>query len=93
MHLQILNINVASDISLQLIYSGYTCTQGWFFTPCMSDPTLRLAFLHSKVVTSSFYVSCHLVFFIIIIILNGGGGVVIIIILNGVIIFKYIHCI
>ncbi|KAG6483021.1 hypothetical protein ZIOFF_059661 [Zingiber officinale] len=24
-----------------LIYTGYTCKQGWFFTPCISDPSLR----------------------------------------------------
>ncbi|KAE8699123.1 Diacylglycerol kinase 3 [Hibiscus syriacus] len=29
-------------ISNKIIYSGYTCTQGWFLTPCISDPTLRL---------------------------------------------------
>ncbi|XP_031481010.1 diacylglycerol kinase 4-like [Nymphaea colorata] len=28
-------------ISNKLIYSGYSCTQGWFFTPCLSDPSLR----------------------------------------------------
>lgn len=28
-------------IANKLIYSGYSCTQGWFFTPCMSDPSLR----------------------------------------------------
>ncbi|KAH0661040.1 hypothetical protein KY290_027009 [Solanum tuberosum] len=28
-------------ISNKLIYSGYSCTQGWFFTPCSSDPCLR----------------------------------------------------
>uniref|UniRef100_A0A6N2M4T1 Diacylglycerol kinase n=1 Tax=Salix viminalis TaxID=40686 RepID=A0A6N2M4T1_SALVM len=28
-------------ISNKLIYSGYTCTQGWFLTPCISDPSLR----------------------------------------------------
>lgn len=28
-------------ITNKLIYSGYTCTQGWFFTPCMSSPSLR----------------------------------------------------
>ncbi|KAK2646546.1 hypothetical protein Ddye_021741 [Dipteronia dyeriana] len=28
-------------ISNKLIYSGYSCTQGWFLTPCMSDPSLR----------------------------------------------------
>ncbi|CAL9082864.1 unnamed protein product [Musa acuminata var. zebrina] len=25
----------------KLIYTGYSCKQGWFFTPCMSDPSLR----------------------------------------------------
>ncbi|KAG6739777.1 hypothetical protein POTOM_057392 [Populus tomentosa] len=29
------------DKKLYLIYSGYTCTQGWFLTPCISDPSLR----------------------------------------------------
>ncbi|CAI9787441.1 unnamed protein product [Fraxinus pennsylvanica] len=28
-------------ISNKLIYSGYSCTQGWFCTPCTSDPGLR----------------------------------------------------
>lgn len=28
-------------ISNKLIYSGYSCKQGWFFTPCASDPGLR----------------------------------------------------
>ncbi|KAL8152162.1 hypothetical protein V2J09_009922 [Rumex salicifolius] len=28
-------------IANKLIYSGYSCTQGWFFTPCTSDPGLR----------------------------------------------------
>ncbi|KAJ6382142.1 hypothetical protein OIU77_030739 [Salix suchowensis] len=28
-------------ISNKLIYSGYSCTQGWFVTPCISDPSLR----------------------------------------------------
>ncbi|KAL6189122.1 hypothetical protein ACLB2K_040512 [Fragaria x ananassa] len=28
-------------ISNKLVYSGYSCTQGWFFTPCTSDPSLR----------------------------------------------------
>ncbi|KAK9275424.1 hypothetical protein L1049_022688 [Liquidambar formosana] len=28
-------------IANKLIYSGYSCTQGWFFTPCTSDPSLR----------------------------------------------------
>ncbi|XP_057536836.1 diacylglycerol kinase 4-like [Amaranthus tricolor] len=25
----------------KMIYSSYSCTQGWFFTPCASDPGLR----------------------------------------------------
>ncbi|KAH7846483.1 hypothetical protein Vadar_014516 [Vaccinium darrowii] len=28
-------------ISNKVIYSGYSCKQGWFFTPCMNDPSLR----------------------------------------------------
>nr|GMD80232.1 diacylglycerol kinase 7-like [Ipomoea batatas] len=28
-------------LSNKLIYSGYSCKQGWFFTPCSSDPGLR----------------------------------------------------
>ncbi|KAL8265149.1 hypothetical protein R6Q59_023279 [Mikania micrantha] len=28
-------------ISNKMIYSGYSCKQGWFFTPCMADPGLR----------------------------------------------------
>ncbi|XP_054790889.1 diacylglycerol kinase 4-like [Prosopis cineraria] len=28
-------------IANKIIYSGYGCTQGWFFTPCTSDPSLR----------------------------------------------------
>ncbi|GAB2219158.1 hypothetical protein Droror1_Dr00006789 [Drosera rotundifolia] len=28
-------------IANKLIYSGYSCTQGWFFTPCVSTPGLR----------------------------------------------------
>ncbi|XWS73187.1 hypothetical protein CRYUN_Cryun02cG0104600 [Craigia yunnanensis] len=28
-------------ISNKIIYSGYSCTQGWFLTPCISDPSLR----------------------------------------------------
>lgn len=28
-------------ISNKLIYSGYSCKQGWFFTPCINDPNLR----------------------------------------------------
>ncbi|KAK4485549.1 hypothetical protein RD792_008192 [Penstemon davidsonii] len=28
-------------ITNKMIYSGYSCKQGWFFTPCISDPGLR----------------------------------------------------
>ncbi|KAJ4950577.1 hypothetical protein NE237_027409 [Protea cynaroides] len=28
-------------IANKVIYSGYSCTQGWFCTPCISDPGLR----------------------------------------------------
>ncbi|WOL08598.1 diacylglycerol kinase 3 [Canna indica] len=28
-------------ISNKLIYAGYSCTQGWFFTPCVKTPSLR----------------------------------------------------
>nr|XP_043620909.1 diacylglycerol kinase 4-like [Erigeron canadensis] len=28
-------------ISNKIIYSSYSCKQGWFFTPCISDPGLR----------------------------------------------------
>ncbi|XP_076885067.1 diacylglycerol kinase 4-like [Bidens hawaiensis] len=28
-------------IANKIIYSGYCCKQGWFFTPCMNDPSLR----------------------------------------------------
>ncbi|XP_074273684.1 diacylglycerol kinase 7-like [Silene latifolia] len=28
-------------VANKMIYSGYSCTQGWFFTPCVSDPGLR----------------------------------------------------
>ncbi|KAF9615437.1 hypothetical protein IFM89_023543 [Coptis chinensis] len=27
-------------ITNKMIYSGYSCTQGWFCTPCVSDPSL-----------------------------------------------------
>ncbi|KAK8964927.1 Diacylglycerol kinase 4 [Platanthera guangdongensis] len=30
-----------SPIANKLIYTGYSCAQGWFVTPCTSDPTLR----------------------------------------------------
>ncbi|MBA0681086.1 hypothetical protein Goari_012744 [Gossypium aridum] len=29
-------------ISNKIIYSGYSCSQGWFLTPCMSDPSLSV---------------------------------------------------
>eukprot|EP00258_Populus_trichocarpa_P044215 XP_024460234.1 diacylglycerol kinase 7 isoform X3 [Populus trichocarpa] len=29
-------------LSNKLIYSGYSCTQGWFVTPCTSDPSLSV---------------------------------------------------
>ncbi|MFS7981718.1 putative diacylglycerol kinase (ATP) [Helianthus anomalus] len=28
-------------IANKIIYSGYCCKQGWFFTPCINDPSLR----------------------------------------------------
>ncbi|KAM3702495.1 hypothetical protein ACJW31_04G030300 [Castanea mollissima] len=28
-------------ITNKLIYSGYSCAQGWFITPYLSDPSLR----------------------------------------------------
>ncbi|KAJ0746316.1 putative diacylglycerol kinase (ATP) [Helianthus annuus] len=28
-------------ISNKIIYSSYSCKQGWFFTPCIADPGLR----------------------------------------------------
>ncbi|KAI3803121.1 hypothetical protein L1987_31270 [Smallanthus sonchifolius] len=28
-------------IANKIIYSTYCCKQGWFFTPCMNDPSLR----------------------------------------------------
>ncbi|CAL1415063.1 unnamed protein product [Linum trigynum] len=28
-------------IANKIIYSGYSCTQGWFLTPCINDPGLR----------------------------------------------------
>lgn len=31
----------SGPITNKIIYSGYSCTQGWFFTPCTSDPSLR----------------------------------------------------
>ncbi|XP_062097639.1 diacylglycerol kinase 3-like isoform X2 [Humulus lupulus] len=44
-------------ISNKLIYSGYSCGQGWFFTPCTSDPQLRgltnILRLHVKKVNCS----------------------------------------
>ncbi|GAA0164747.1 kinase [Lithospermum erythrorhizon] len=44
-------------ISNKLIYSGYSCSQGWFFTPCTSAPSLRglnnILRLHIKKVNCS----------------------------------------
>ncbi|KAJ9141235.1 hypothetical protein P3X46_031796 [Hevea brasiliensis] len=44
-------------ITNKLIYSGYSCSQGWFFTPCVSDPSLRglknILRLHVKKVNCS----------------------------------------
>ncbi|XP_020203289.1 diacylglycerol kinase 7-like [Cajanus cajan] len=28
-------------IANKILYSGYSCTQGWFFTPCTSEPSYR----------------------------------------------------
>ncbi|KAM0939239.1 putative diacylglycerol kinase (ATP) [Dioscorea sansibarensis] len=30
-----------SPITNKLIYTGYSCSQGWFCTPCLGDPCLR----------------------------------------------------
>ncbi|KAE9601684.1 putative diacylglycerol kinase (ATP) [Lupinus albus] len=47
----------SGPISNKIIYSGYSCTQGWFFTPCTSDPGLRglknILRMHIKKVNSS----------------------------------------
>lgn len=44
-------------IANKVIYSGYGCTQGWFFTPCLSNPNLRglrnILRLHVKKVNCS----------------------------------------
>ncbi|KAK7354379.1 hypothetical protein VNO80_19840 [Phaseolus coccineus] len=44
-------------IANKIIYSGYSCTQGWFFTPCTSDPGLRglknILRMHVKKINSS----------------------------------------
>uniref|UniRef100_A0A453RVA1 Diacylglycerol kinase n=1 Tax=Aegilops tauschii subsp. strangulata TaxID=200361 RepID=A0A453RVA1_AEGTS len=32
----------SGPLSNKLIYAGYTCKQGWFFTQCISDPELRV---------------------------------------------------
>ncbi|CAA0819400.1 Diacylglycerol kinase 4 [Striga hermonthica] len=46
-------------ISNKLIYSGYSCKQGWFFTPCSSDPGLRslknILRIYAKKVNSSIW--------------------------------------
>ncbi|KAL2494474.1 Diacylglycerol kinase 4 [Forsythia ovata] len=41
-------------ISNKLIYSGYSCTQGWFCTPCTSDPGLRTEFYLSQIFFHTF---------------------------------------
>ncbi|KAL9326016.1 hypothetical protein ACSQ67_006661 [Phaseolus vulgaris] len=47
----------SGPISNKIIYSSYSCTQGWFFTPCVSDPGLRglknILRMHIKRVNSS----------------------------------------
>ncbi|KOM28406.1 hypothetical protein LR48_Vigan541s002900 [Vigna angularis] len=47
----------SGPISNKIIYSGYSCTQGWFFTPCVSDPGLRglknILRMHIKKINSS----------------------------------------
>ncbi|XP_057416839.1 diacylglycerol kinase 7-like [Lotus japonicus] len=47
----------SGPITNKIIYSGYSCTQGWFFTPCTSDPGLRglknILRMHIKKVNSS----------------------------------------
>ncbi|KAL0334168.1 UNVERIFIED_CONTAM: Diacylglycerol kinase [Sesamum angustifolium] len=44
-------------IANKIIYSGYSCKQGWFFTPCSSDPGLRslknILRIYAKKVNSS----------------------------------------
>ncbi|XP_020578379.1 diacylglycerol kinase 3-like [Phalaenopsis equestris] len=41
-HLRDKNPHLArGPISNKLIYGGYSCSQGWFFTPCTTDPSLR----------------------------------------------------
>ncbi|KAF5742872.1 diacylglycerol kinase family protein [Tripterygium wilfordii] len=36
------SLKATEEYSLdQIIYSGYSCTQGWFLTPCISEPSLR----------------------------------------------------
>ncbi|BAT79844.1 hypothetical protein LR48_Vigan04g021700 [Vigna angularis] len=44
-------------IANKIIYSGYSCTQGWFFTPCSGDPRLRglknILRMHVKKINSS----------------------------------------
>ncbi|KAK6127026.1 hypothetical protein DH2020_039224 [Rehmannia glutinosa] len=50
-------------ISNKLIYSGYSCKQGWFFTPCSSDPGLRslknILRIYAKKVNSSDWEQVH----------------------------------
>lgn len=42
---------------LQIIYSSYSCTQGWFCTPCVSNPGLRLVFPVKRAKSFLFYLS------------------------------------
>lgn len=37
-----IHIQLIYFLLFQLIYSGYTCKQGWFLTTCIADPSLRL---------------------------------------------------
>ncbi|KAK4392652.1 Diacylglycerol kinase [Sesamum angolense] len=51
------SFNLSSRWMLVIIYSGYSCKQGWFFTPCSSDPGLRslknILRIYAKKVNSS----------------------------------------
>lgn len=38
----------------QMIYSGYSCSQGWFCTPCISDPGFRLILILSSIIFFDF---------------------------------------
>ncbi|XP_051140563.1 diacylglycerol kinase 4-like [Andrographis paniculata] len=51
-------------IANKIIYSGYSCKQGWFFTPCSSDPGLRslknILRLYAKKVNSLIWEQIHI---------------------------------